>query len=94
MMSVHLALPLGEWWCQPLGELGRQSSTILGKKYGFSIGQMEFDVLMENLCKAVQYVVEKCFSGVEVIAVDEDAQGELDRIPVSIIIKSQRSVPG
>lgn len=39
---------------------------------------MEFDVLMENLCKAVQYVVEKCSSGVEVIAAGEDAQGELE----------------
>lgn len=42
-------LTTGEWWCQPRWGLGRQSSTFVGKKDGFSIGQMEFAGLMENL---------------------------------------------
>ena len=37
-----------------LGNFGKQSSTFLGKKGGFSTRQVEFDVLMENLCKVVQ----------------------------------------
>lgn len=46
--------------------------------------------LWKNLCIVIQYMVEKCSSGVEVIAMDEDAQGELeekaeDRTPVNII---------
>lgn len=45
MMCIYLARPLGEWWCQPQWGLGRQSSTFVGKKDGFSIGQMEFAVL-------------------------------------------------
>lgn len=49
-MSVYLASPLGEWWGQPLGEFGGHSSTFLGEDGGLSIGQMEFDVLTENLC--------------------------------------------
>lgn len=73
------------------GILGEKSSTFLEKKGRFRIGQVGFDVLIENLAEVAQGVVEPCSPVVEITASDEDALGELeeagDRTQVSIGIR-------